>query len=160
MRARHVEHVRGRDVWSCHVHVRVLHTHRQAKAEDVLKAPKWPEKYPFSPSDFKRTDESADTQFYEQPRLVLHIGERCCGCMVSAPPAAVQGWQASLHRTGDSCAVLMLLYSCNYNMCSHTTRYASKHVRGAPKHGIDHTLLCALQLQVCYQGLPAATDLL
>lgn len=48
---------------------------RKLTAEDVLKAPRWPEKYPFSPSDFKRMDESTDTDFYSQPRLVLHIGK-------------------------------------------------------------------------------------
>eukprot|EP00611_Tribonema_gayanum_P011527 TRINITY_DN2177_c0_g1_i2.p1 TRINITY_DN2177_c0_g1~~TRINITY_DN2177_c0_g1_i2.p1 ORF type:complete len:243 (-),score=68.24 TRINITY_DN2177_c0_g1_i2:68-796(-) len=43
--------------------------------EDVLKNPKWPEQYPFKPADFKRQDESVDTEFYEYPRLVLHIDD-------------------------------------------------------------------------------------
>jgi hypothetical protein len=44
--------------------------------EQVLKDPKWPEKWPFSPKDFKRQDESQDTEFYSQPRLVYHIDDR------------------------------------------------------------------------------------
>jgi Methyltransferase domain len=45
------------------------------KIEDILKAPVWPEKWPFYPEDFKRQDESDDSQFYESPRLVYHIDE-------------------------------------------------------------------------------------
>lgn len=43
--------------------------------EDVLKNPKWPEKWPFSPQDFARQDESGDSAFYNQPRFVYHIDE-------------------------------------------------------------------------------------
>ena len=45
------------------------------KIEDVLKDPQWPEKWPFYPEDFKRQDESDDTNFYETPRLVYHIDD-------------------------------------------------------------------------------------
>ncbi|CAN0089229.1 unnamed protein product, partial [Discosporangium mesarthrocarpum] len=44
-------------------------------AEDVLKAPKWPEEFPFDEQDFKRYDESNDGIFYSQPRLVFHIDD-------------------------------------------------------------------------------------
>jgi len=40
---------------------------------DVLKNPQWPEQWPFKPADFARQDESADTNFYSQPRFVYHI---------------------------------------------------------------------------------------
>lgn len=43
-------------------------------AEEVLKAPKWPEKWPFYDDDFNRMDETSDGDFYSQPRLVFHIG--------------------------------------------------------------------------------------
>lgn len=42
---------------------------------DVLKNPQFPEKWPFYPEDFKRQDESDDTNFYETPRLVYHIDD-------------------------------------------------------------------------------------
>lgn len=59
-------------------------------AEDVLKTPKWPEKWPFYEDDFKRMDETSDGDFYAQPRLVYHIGQllalpgggRNCDCFV------------------------------------------------------------------------------
>mmetsp|Transcript_48411 Transcript_48411/g.75588 ORF Transcript_48411/g.75588 Transcript_48411/m.75588 type:complete len:232 (+) Transcript_48411:3-698(+) len=44
--------------------------------EEVLKNPKWPEKWPFTDADFKRQDETDDEEFYEQPRLVYHIDEK------------------------------------------------------------------------------------
>ncbi|CDF35557.1 Putative Ubiquinone/menaquinone biosynthesis methyltransferase-like protein [Chondrus crispus] len=44
------------------------------KVEDVLRSPKWPLTWPFSPQDFGRLDESDDGYFYAQPRIgVLHI---------------------------------------------------------------------------------------
>ncbi|CAN0434476.1 unnamed protein product, partial [Ectocarpus sp. 13 AM-2016] len=46
---------------------------RGVSAEEVLKAPKWPEKWPFYEDDFSRMDESSDGDFYSQPRLVYHI---------------------------------------------------------------------------------------
>ena len=42
---------------------------------DVLTSPEWPEKWPFSPQDFQREDESNDDNFYSQPRLVTHIDD-------------------------------------------------------------------------------------
>lgn len=44
-------------------------------AEEVLKSPKWPEKWPFYEDDFSRMDETSDGDFYSQPRLVYHIGK-------------------------------------------------------------------------------------
>ena len=44
-------------------------------AEKVLVNPKFPPEWPFSPEDFMRQDESDDTIFYDQPRLVYHIDD-------------------------------------------------------------------------------------
>jgi hypothetical protein len=62
-----------------------------ASAEDVLKNPKWPEKWPFSPRDFAREDESDDFMFYEQPRFVTHIDDAAIAALTkyyaeSIPP--------------------------------------------------------------------------
>jgi len=53
----------------------LLSTRKGISVEDILKTPQWPEKWPFSPADFKRQDESDDEDFYSQPRLVYHIDE-------------------------------------------------------------------------------------
>mmetsp|Transcript_31924 Transcript_31924/g.42149 ORF Transcript_31924/g.42149 Transcript_31924/m.42149 type:complete len:269 (-) Transcript_31924:334-1140(-) len=45
------------------------------RAEDVLKSPKWPAKWPFTDADFRRADESSDGLFYEDARLVYHIDD-------------------------------------------------------------------------------------
>eukprot|EP00640_Fibrocapsa_japonica_P002822 CAMPEP_0113934066 /NCGR_PEP_ID=MMETSP1339-20121228/1394_1 /TAXON_ID=94617 /ORGANISM="Fibrocapsa japonica" /LENGTH=270 /DNA_ID=CAMNT_0000935691 /DNA_START=43 /DNA_END=855 /DNA_ORIENTATION=- /assembly_acc=CAM_ASM_000762 len=44
-------------------------------AADVLRSPKWPETFPFTDEDFSRMDETPDTVFYEDARLVYHIDE-------------------------------------------------------------------------------------
>ena len=44
-------------------------------AEKVLTNPKWPETWPYTEEDFKRMDESNDSYFYDQPRLVYHIDD-------------------------------------------------------------------------------------
>jgi hypothetical protein len=44
-------------------------------AEKILANPKFPSEWPFSPEDFMRQDESDDTIFYDQPRLVYHIDD-------------------------------------------------------------------------------------
>jgi SAM-dependent methyltransferase len=44
-------------------------------AEKVLTNPKFPPQWPYSPSDFQRSDESDDGIFYDQPRLVYHIDD-------------------------------------------------------------------------------------
>eukprot|EP01038_Epipyxis_sp_PR26KG_P014415 gene14415-19346_t len=49
--------------------------HAKIKIEDILKNPSWPDKWPFTPYDFKREDESSDLKFYVQPRLVYHIDD-------------------------------------------------------------------------------------
>jgi hypothetical protein len=70
--------------------------------EDVLSNPKWPEKWPFTPSDFQRMDESDDEVFYDSPRLVYHIDDGAINALtnyyVRAPVHAVldytsQGWR-------------------------------------------------------------------
>lgn len=43
--------------------------------EKVLTNPKWPESWPYTEEDFKRMDESDDSLFYDQPRLVYHIDD-------------------------------------------------------------------------------------
>lgn len=49
--------------------------------EDVLTSPQWPEKWPFSPADFRRMDESDDAVFYDSPRLVYHIDDGAVGAL-------------------------------------------------------------------------------
>jgi Methyltransferase domain len=44
-------------------------------AEKVLRNPKWPPEWPYSDIDFARMDETEDTVFYSQPRLVYHIDD-------------------------------------------------------------------------------------
>lgn len=43
--------------------------------EKVLQNPQFPEQWPFTDEDFSRSDESADTIFYDQARLVYHIDD-------------------------------------------------------------------------------------
>ena len=47
----------------------------KSMAEKVLTNPKWPESWPYSKQDFARMDESDDSLFYDQPRLVYHIDD-------------------------------------------------------------------------------------
>ncbi len=54
-----------------------------ASINDVLKSPKWPAKWPFYPSDFKRQDESDDSGFYAEPRLVYHIDDAAVGALTA-----------------------------------------------------------------------------
>lgn len=44
-------------------------------AEKVLVNPQFPPEWPFSPADFERQDESDDSVFYDQARLVYHIDD-------------------------------------------------------------------------------------
>jgi hypothetical protein len=48
---------------------------RAVSVNDVLKNPKWPETFPFSPKDFSRQDNSQDKVFYDSPRFVFHIDD-------------------------------------------------------------------------------------
>jgi len=50
-------------------------TMARIKAEDVLKNPDWPPKWPYTPEDFLRQDESKDSIFYAPERLVYHIDD-------------------------------------------------------------------------------------
>ena len=43
---------------------------------DVLASPKFPEKWPYTPRDFSRQDESTDTAFYAPERLLYHIDDK------------------------------------------------------------------------------------
>lgn len=58
----------------------------KVNAEEVLKSPKWPEKWPFYDDDFNRMDETSDGDFYSQPRLVYHIGAWSWCVVVSGVP--------------------------------------------------------------------------
>ncbi|KAL7520063.1 hypothetical protein ACHAWF_000261 [Thalassiosira exigua] len=42
------------------------------RAEGVLKNPKFPPEWSYTPLDFERQDKSDDPVFYDQPRLVYH----------------------------------------------------------------------------------------
>ena len=44
-------------------------------ADKILEVPEWPEAFPLSARHLKRIDESPDTKFYAEPRLVHHIDE-------------------------------------------------------------------------------------
>jgi Methyltransferase domain len=43
----------------------------------VLQNPKWPDTWPYTEQDFQRMDNTVDTIFYSEPRLVYHIDEPC-----------------------------------------------------------------------------------
>ena len=62
-------------------------------AEGVLRNPKYPPEWPYSPIDFERQDESDDSLFYSQPRLVYHIDEYAV--------AALTGYYARNFEDGD-----------------------------------------------------------
>jgi len=62
-------------------------------AEGVLRNPKYPPEWPYSPIDFERQDESDDSLFYSQPRLVYHIDEYAV--------AALTGYYARNFKDGD-----------------------------------------------------------
>ena len=55
--------------------IRSLSQRNVMSASEILKNPDWPAKWPFSPVDFTREDQSNDGNFYYQPRLVYHIDE-------------------------------------------------------------------------------------
>jgi len=63
-------------------------------AEGVLRSPKFPPEWPYSPEDFMRQDESDDGLFYEQPRLVYHIDDPCV--------AALTDYYKTALKDGDS----------------------------------------------------------
>jgi len=62
-------------------------------AESVLKNPKYPPEWPYGPADFERQDESDDSIFYGQPRLVYHIDEYAV--------SALTGYYARNLKDGD-----------------------------------------------------------
>ena len=47
----------------------------------VLENVQWPGEMPWSAEDFQRYDESSDTLFYSQPRLVTHIDDGAIGAL-------------------------------------------------------------------------------
>ena len=46
---------------------------RKLDVSKILEAPQFPPIFPFRPSDFSREDESNDSAFYQDSRLVYHI---------------------------------------------------------------------------------------
>jgi SAM-dependent methyltransferase len=58
-----------------------MRTFSSVQAEEVLAAPKWPEAWPFTAADFGRMDETPDTQFYSDSRLVYHIDDGAVGAL-------------------------------------------------------------------------------
>lgn len=62
-------------------------------AEKVLENPKFPPEWPYSEQDFKRMDESADSIFYDSPRLVYHIDD--------AAVSALTKYYASNFKDGE-----------------------------------------------------------
>lgn len=56
---------------------RVMSSSNQVSVEEVLRRAKYPEQWPFSERDFRRSDESSDSYFYQQPRIgVFHIDDQ------------------------------------------------------------------------------------
>ena len=48
---------------------------RGLPARNILEHPEWPESFPLSSAHLRRLDESDDTRFYAEPRIVQHIDE-------------------------------------------------------------------------------------
>lgn len=46
-----------------------------SRVTEALRSPNWPSKWPYSASDFRRQDESDDSNFYDEPRFVTHIDD-------------------------------------------------------------------------------------
>jgi SAM-dependent methyltransferase len=49
----------------------------KAMVSKVLQNPKWPDTWPYTEQDFQRMDNTVDTIFYSEPRLVYHIDDPC-----------------------------------------------------------------------------------
>jgi len=54
---------------------------RGISVSDILASPQFPEKWPYKPDDFKRQDETVDSNFYSMPRLVTHIDDAAIGAL-------------------------------------------------------------------------------
>mmetsp|Transcript_13015 Transcript_13015/g.40075 ORF Transcript_13015/g.40075 Transcript_13015/m.40075 type:complete len:268 (+) Transcript_13015:90-893(+) len=67
----------------CRRGVRMSAEQTQTSPKDVLAGVKYPLEWPFSPRDFDRTDESSDTYFYNSPRLVYHIDDKCIAALTN-----------------------------------------------------------------------------
>jgi hypothetical protein len=50
---------------------------------DALTDPDFPSEWPYSTDDLRRRDESSDTRFYVQPRLVTHIDDSAIAALTS-----------------------------------------------------------------------------
>ena len=77
-------------------------------AEGVLKNPQYPPEWPFSPSDFERQDESDDSIFYDQPRLVYHIDDSCVDALTKYYSKTLKDGDDVLVRI--ECAVCLSAY--------------------------------------------------
>ena len=81
-------------------------------AEVVLKSPQYPPEWPFSPSDFERQDESDDSIFYDQPRLVYHIDDPCVDALTK--------YYSKTLKDGDDVLVRIECAVCIYITYAHT----------------------------------------
>eukprot|EP01043_Picozoa_sp_COSAG02_P033637 COSAG02_NODE_2305_length_9181_cov_3.277001_6_plen_232_part_00 len=50
---------------------------------DALSDPDFPSDWPYSADDLRRRDETSDTRFYDQPRLVTHIDDSAIAALTS-----------------------------------------------------------------------------
>jgi SAM-dependent methyltransferase len=76
------------------VSTRFFATEKKSMANQVLENPQWPAEWPYSEQDFTRMDESDDTIFYDQPRLVYHIDD--------AAVSALTAYYSSIFKDGDN----------------------------------------------------------
>ena len=66
----------------------------QAKSVvDVLASPDWPKVPPFEPQDFTRQDDSADTEFYDQPRFCFHVDDAAVAALTEHYTTAFREWE-------------------------------------------------------------------
>jgi len=86
-------------------------------AEGVLRSPKFPPEWPYSPEDFMRQDESNDGLFYEQARLVYHIDDPCV--------AALTDYYKTALKDGDS-----VLDICSSWVSHYPAEFKGKNVVG------------------------------
>ncbi|KAG1673216.1 hypothetical protein FOA52_013096 [Chlamydomonas sp. UWO 241] len=97
-----------------------------SEVEQVLRDPKWPEKFPFPESAFKRYDEEVDTVFYDTPRFVFHIDDKAV--------AAVTKFYKTNLPTGPDAAVLDI---CSSWVSHYPEGYSAGRVAGLGMNGAE-----------------------
>lgn len=72
------------DIFSIHP---ILQSFARTRAHispaDVLRSPEWPETWPFVSEHFSRQDETDDSRFYSDPRMVFHIDDSAIEALTS-----------------------------------------------------------------------------